>query len=53
MSDPGIFIAGSVIFIITAWAAFAFGLARFAELAQRDADPGIELDVVTSEPDRP
>lgn len=49
MSDPIIFVAGSVVFIATAWAAFGFGLARFDELAQRDADRSPEPAIVASE----
>lgn len=51
MSDPLVFVAGSVVFIVTAWAVFAFGLARFDELAQRDRQS--EPTITSSEQDQP
>ena len=38
MSDVGIFIAGAVVFIATAWATIAFGLSRFRELQRLDME---------------
>jgi hypothetical protein len=36
MTDAVIFAVGSLVFIFTAWATFAFGLSRFGELQRRD-----------------
>ena len=38
MNDVGIFIAGAVVFIATAWATLAFGLSRFRELQRLDME---------------
>lgn len=46
MSDAAIFAIGSLVFIATAWATFAFGLSRFSELQRRDQPAEEESDVV-------
>ena len=38
MNDVGVFIAGAVVFIATAWATLAFGLSRFRELQRLDME---------------
>lgn len=44
MNDLGLFIAGSVVFVLATWAVIAFGLARFQELYR--------IDLSNSEPVR-
>ena len=40
MTDVGIFVVGSVMFVITAWATVAFGLSRMRDLQARDMAAG-------------
>lgn len=47
MSDAGIFIVGSVVFIATAWATFAVGLSWFSSLQVRDSQ--VEAPVPSNE----
>ena len=47
MSDAGIFIVGSVLFIATAWATFAVGLSWFSGLQVRDSQ--VETPVPSDE----
>lgn len=41
MSEAVIFVTGSVVFIATAWASIAFGMARISELQQRDSETAV------------
>ena len=51
MTEAAIFVAGSLVFIATAWATFAFGVTRFRELQIQDmADADVPVSVRSEGP---
>lgn len=49
MSDVAIFAIGSVIFVITAWATIAYGLAAAHQLRVRDLEQSPEVTTIKAE----